>query len=112
MLTVLTFVCSLAFEICLFTDTSQSDENTFLHWLRILKDKLVEVWDTIKRTVVGIWRSVKKAVKDACSCIDFDCGCCAHLKKNESELNSTSKIGMVKEHLLLYIKVLCDVWCD
>ena len=111
-MSTLTFVCSLAFEICLFTDTPQGEENTFLHWLRIVKDKLIEIWNAMKREVVGLWKDVEKEVTDACSCIKFDCGCCFHLGEKESELNSTSKIVVVTEHLLLYLTVLCDVWCD
>jgi hypothetical protein len=112
MSTVMTFVCSLAFEICLFTDTPQGEENTFLYWLRIIKDKLIEVWNAIKHTVVGMWTGIEKGVMDACSCITYNCGCCVHLGKIEGELISTSKIVMVTEHLLFYIKILCDVWCD
>jgi hypothetical protein len=56
-----------------------------------------------------VWSDVKTEVMDACSCIDFDCGCCAHLEEKEIELNSTSKIVVVTEHILLSIKVLCDM---
>jgi phage-related protein len=108
----LTFVCSLAFEICLFTDTPQGAWNTFLHWLSIVKEKIVEVWNYVKHKVVGMWSDVEQEVMAACHCMNFNCGCCVHILEKESELNSTSKIVMVTEHLLLYIKVLCDVWCD
>lgn len=81
----------------------------FLHWLTIVKDKLLEIWNTIKRKVVGLGNDIEKAVKNACSCIDFACGCCSHIAEKEIELNSTSKIVVVTEHLLLYIKVLYDV---
>lgn len=112
MSTVLTFVCSLAFYICLFTETTQDAGNKFQDWLRIVKDKFLEIWNDMKHKFVGIGGDVEKEVMDACSCIKFDCGCCAHLEEKEIELNSTSKIVVVTEHLLLYIKVLCDVWCD
>jgi hypothetical protein len=112
MSTVLTFVCSLAFEICLFTDNPQGEENAFLKWLRNLRDKIVEIWNAVKHALLGMWQDVEQGVKDACSCIEFDCGCSVHLKKKKCELNSTSKIVVVTEHLLFYIKVLCDVWCD
>jgi hypothetical protein len=109
---VLTFVCSLEFEICLFTDDPQGEENTFLHWLRIVKDKVIEIWNAIKHAVVRWLKDFEKGIKDACSCVNYGCGCCAHFENKESELNSTSKIVMVTENLLLYIKFLCDVWCD
>ena len=109
---VLSFVCSLAFEICLFTDAPQGEENIFMHWLRIVKDKLVDIWNAIKHAVVGWWKDFEKGVMDACGCVSYDCGCCAHFENKESELNSTSRIVMVTEHILLYIKVLCEVWCD
>jgi len=95
MSTVLTFVCSLAFEICLCTDTTQGAWNTFLHWLRIVKDKLVEVWDTVKHKVVGMWQGVEKGVMAACNCISYNCGCCVHLEYEEIGLNFTSKIVVV-----------------
>ena len=111
MSTVLTFVCSPAFEICLFTETTQDAGNKFQDWTRIVKEKFVEIWSTIKYKFFGVCGDIEKEVMRSCSCINFDCGCCAHLEEKEIELNSTSKIVMVTEHLLLYIKVLCDVWC-
>jgi hypothetical protein len=115
MSTVLTFVCLLAFEICLFTDTPQGGGNIFLRWLTIVKDKLLEIWNYIKRKVVGLWNDVEEIVKKACGCINSKCGCgcCAHIEtKKIIKLNNTSKIVVVTEHLLPYIKVLYDVWCD
>jgi hypothetical protein len=92
---VLTSVCSLAFEICLFTDAQQDAGNIVLHWFRIVKDKFVEIWNTIKHKFVAVWSDVKTEVMDACSCINFDCGCCAHLEEKKIELNSTSKTVVV-----------------
>jgi hypothetical protein len=95
------FVCSLAFEICLCTDTPEDAGNTFQQWFK-----------TTTHNAVGTWSKVERGVLDACSCIRYDCGCCAHLEEKQIELNSTSKIVVVTEPLLLCIKVLCDVWCD
>jgi hypothetical protein len=86
-------VCSLAFEICLFTDTSEDVGNTFQQWFRIVKHK-----------VVGAWSDEEKEVMDVCSCINYNCGCCAHLEDKQIELNSTSKIVMVTEHLFALLK--------
>jgi len=93
--TVLIFVCSLAFEIYVFTDTPHGAWNTFLHWLDILKDKLVETWNTVKLKIVGMWHDVGKGVMAACHCIDYNCGCCVHLEYKEIVLNTTGKIVMV-----------------
>jgi hypothetical protein len=101
-----TSVCSLAFEICLFTDAQQDSGNVILHWFRSLKDKFVEgwnnirlkfveVWNNIKHKSVELWTDVKKEVMDVCSCIRFDCGCCFHLELKEINLNNTSKIVVV-----------------
>jgi len=109
---VLTFVCALAFEICLFTDNPQGVGSMFLRWLTVVKNKLVEIWNAVKRTVVGLWSAVKKGVKAACACVSHNCGCCFSVEEEKVELNSASKIVVVTEHLLLYIKVLYDVWCD
>jgi len=95
------FVCSLAFEMCLFTDTPEDAGNTFQQWFK-----------TVRHKIVGTLSDVEREALDACSCINYNCGCCAHLEDKKIELNSTSKIVVVTEHLLLYIKVLYDVWCD
>jgi len=95
------FVCSLAFEICLFTDTPEDAGNTFKQWFK-----------TVRHNAVGTWSDVEREVLSACSCIKYDCGCCAHLEEKQIELNSTGKIVVVTEHLLVCIKVLYDVWCD
>jgi len=86
-------VCSLAFEICLFTDIREDVANTFQQWFRIVKHK-----------VVGTWSEVEKETMGACSCIKFDCGCCAHLEEKTIELNSTSKIVVVTERLFALLK--------
>ena len=95
------FVCSLEFEICLFTDTPEDVGNTFQQWFRVVKHK-----------VVGTWSDVENEVTGACSCIKFDCGCCAHVEEKSIELNSTSKIAVVTEHLFALLKGLmwCMVW--
>jgi hypothetical protein len=89
----LLFVYSLSYEICLFTDTPEDAGNTFQQWFRIVKHK-----------VVGTWSDVEKEVLGACSCIKFDCGCCAHIEEKQIELNSTSKIVVVTEHLFAFHK--------
>jgi len=95
------FVCSPAFEICLFADTPEDAGNTFQQQFK-----------TVRHKIVGTWSDVENEVLGACSCIKYDCGCCAHVEEKQIELNSTSKIVVVTEHLLLYIKVLYDVLCD
>jgi hypothetical protein len=94
-------VCSLAFEICLFTDTPEDVGNTFKQW-----------FTTAKHKVVGTWSDVEKEVMGGCSCIKFDCGCCAHIEEKQIELNSTSKIVMVTERLFALLKgfMWCMVW--
>lgn len=94
------FVCSLAFEIYLFTDIPEDAGNTFQQWFR-----------TGNNQVAGTWSDVEE-VLGACSCIKFDCGCCAHLEEKQIELNSTSKIVVVTEHLFALHKgfMWCGLW--
>jgi hypothetical protein len=86
-------VCSLSFQICLFTDTALSIEKTVEDDLKVVKDK-----------ALGVWNDIKK-VQGACSCINYNCGCCAHLEEREIELNSTSKIVMVTELVFCCTKI-------
>lgn len=59
------------------SDTALSIEKTVEDDLKVVKDK-----------APGVWNDIKK-VQGACSCINYNCGCCAHLEEREIELNST-----------------------
>lgn len=69
-------------------DTPHGAWNTFLHWLDILKDKLVETWNTVKQKFVGMWHDVEKGVMAACHCVDYNCGCCFQLEYKEIGLDT------------------------
>jgi GH24 family phage-related lysozyme (muramidase) len=56
-----------------------------------------------KNKIDGMWNNVERKVQDACHCINYNCGCCAHLEEKEIELNSTSKTVMVTEHIFCFI---------
>lgn len=43
----------------------------------------------IENKTVEMWNEVTTRVLDACSCVDYNCGCCAHLEEKEIHLNST-----------------------
>jgi len=59
-------------------DTPEDAGNTFQQWFK-----------TTTHNAVGTWSKVERGVLDACSCIRYDCGCCAHLEEKQIELNST-----------------------
>jgi hypothetical protein len=72
--------------MCVYFVVIQSAEEAIKDEIRNVKDK-----------VVGEWSAVRTEAMDVCRCINYNCGCCAHLEEKDIHLNSTSKIvGVIK----------------